>query len=37
VLAETGADFSKAIRAMAKGLQPVEVAKAQKRGMFRRA
>jgi len=37
VIAEAGADFSKAIRAMAKGLQPVEVAKAQKRGMFRRA
>jgi pilus assembly protein CpaE len=36
VLAESGADFSKAIRDMAKGLQPVEVAKAQKRGLFRR-
>jgi pilus assembly protein CpaE len=36
VLAESGADVSKAIRDMAKGLQPVEVAKAQKRGLFRR-
>jgi pilus assembly protein CpaE len=36
VLAEAGADFSKAIREMAKGLQPAEVAKAQKRGLFRR-
>jgi pilus assembly protein CpaE len=36
VLAESGADFSKAIREMAKGLQPAEVAKAQKRGLFRR-
>jgi pilus assembly protein CpaE len=36
VLAEAGADFSKAIRDMAKGLQPAEVAKAQKRGLFRR-
>jgi pilus assembly protein CpaE len=35
VLAESGADFSKAIREMAKGLQPVE-AKGQKRGLFRR-
>jgi pilus assembly protein CpaE len=37
VLAESGADFSKAIRDMAKGLQPVEAAKAQKRRMFRRS
>jgi pilus assembly protein CpaE len=37
VLAESGADFSKAIRQMAKGLQPAEVAKAQKRGLFRRS
>ena len=37
VLAESGADFSKAIREMAKGLQPVEVAKGQKRGLFRRS
>ena len=37
VLGEAGADFSKAIREMAKGLQPAEVAKAQKRGLFRRA
>jgi pilus assembly protein CpaE len=36
VLAESGADFSKAIRDMAKGLQPVEAAKAQKRGLFKR-
>jgi len=35
VLAESGADYSKAIREMAKGLQPVE-AKGQKRGLFRR-
>jgi pilus assembly protein CpaE len=37
VLAESGADFSKAIREMAKGLQPAEVAKSQKRGLFRRS
>jgi pilus assembly protein CpaE len=37
VLAESSADFSKAIREMAKGLQPAEVAKSQKRGLFRRA
>jgi pilus assembly protein CpaE len=37
VLAESGADFSKAIREMAKGLQPAEVAKGQKRGLFRRS
>jgi hypothetical protein len=36
VLAESGADFSKAIREMAKGLQPAEVAKGQKRGLFRK-
>jgi pilus assembly protein CpaE len=37
VLAESGADFSKAIRGMAKALQPAEAAKAaQKRGLFRR-
>jgi len=36
VLAEPGADFSKAIREMAKGLQPAEVAKSQKRGLFTR-
>jgi pilus assembly protein CpaE len=36
VLAESGADFSKAIRDMAKGLQPAEAAKAHKRGLFRR-
>ena len=36
VLAEPGADFSKAIREMAKGLQPAEVAKSQKRGLFKR-
>ena len=36
VLAEPGADFSKAIREMAKGLQPAEVAKGQKRGLFRK-
>jgi pilus assembly protein CpaE len=37
VLAESGADFSKAIREMAKGLQPAEAAKSQKRGLFRRS
>lgn len=37
VLAEAGADFSKAIREMAKGLQPAEAAKSAKRGLFRRA
>jgi pilus assembly protein CpaE len=36
VLAESGADFSKAIRQMAKGLQPAEDPKAKKRGLFRR-
>jgi pilus assembly protein CpaE len=36
VLAESGADYSKAIREMAKGLQPTEVAKGQKRGLFKR-
>jgi pilus assembly protein CpaE len=37
VLAEPGADFSKAIRDMAKALQPAEAAKAaHKRGLFRR-
>jgi MinD-like ATPase involved in chromosome partitioning or flagellar assembly len=36
VLAESGADFSKAIREMAKGLQPAEVARGQKRGLFRK-
>jgi pilus assembly protein CpaE len=36
VLAESGADFSKAIREMAKGLQPAEAAKSNKRGLFRR-
>jgi pilus assembly protein CpaE len=36
VLAESGADFSKAVRQMAKGLQPAEEAKAKKRGLFRR-
>lgn len=36
VLAESGADFSKAVRQMAKGLQPVEETKAKKRGLFRR-
>jgi pilus assembly protein CpaE len=37
VLAESGADFSKAIREMAKGLQPAEAAKSGKRGLFRRS
>jgi pilus assembly protein CpaE len=37
VLAESGADFSKAIREMAKGLQPAEAAKSHKRGLFRRS
>jgi pilus assembly protein CpaE len=36
VLAESGADFSKAVREMAKGLLPAEAAKGQKRRMFRR-
>jgi pilus assembly protein CpaE len=36
VIAESGADYSKAIREMAKGLQPAEVAKGQKRGLFKR-
>jgi pilus assembly protein CpaE len=36
VLAESGADFSKAVRDMAKALQPVEAAKSPKRGLFRR-
>jgi pilus assembly protein CpaE len=36
VLAESGADFSKAVREMAKGLLPAEAAKSQKRRMFRR-
>jgi pilus assembly protein CpaE len=36
VLAESGADFSKALREMAKGLLPAEAAKSQKRRMFRR-
>jgi pilus assembly protein CpaE len=37
VLAESGADFSKAIRGMAKALQPAEAAKAaRKRGLFKR-
>src|SRR5918994_1483258 len=37
VLAESGADFSKAVREMAKGLLPAEAAKGQKRRMFRRS
>ena len=37
VLAESSSDFSKAVREMAKGLQPAEAAKAQKRRMFRRS
>jgi pilus assembly protein CpaE len=37
VLAEASSDFSKAVREMAKGLQPAEAAKAQKRRMFRRS
>ncbi|MGH3030683.1 MAG: AAA family ATPase [Gaiellaceae bacterium] len=36
VLAESGADFSKAVREMAKALLPAEAAKGQKRRMFRR-
>ncbi|HET9213920.1 MAG TPA: AAA family ATPase [Gaiellaceae bacterium] len=36
VLAESGADYSKAVREMAKGLLPVEAAKAQKRRLFKR-
>jgi pilus assembly protein CpaE len=36
VLAESGADFSKAVRDMARALQPVEAAKSSKRGLFRR-
>src|SRR5687767_866456 len=37
VLAEGGADYSKAVREMAKGLLPAEAAKAQKRRLFKRA
>jgi pilus assembly protein CpaE len=37
VLAESNSDFSKAVREMAKSLQPAEAAKAQKRRMFRRS
>jgi pilus assembly protein CpaE len=37
VLAESGADFSKAVREMAKGLLPAEAAKAQKRRLFKRS
>jgi pilus assembly protein CpaE len=36
VLAEGGADYSKAVREMAKGLLPAEAAKAQKRRLFKR-
>ncbi|MGH3045440.1 MAG: AAA family ATPase [Gaiellaceae bacterium] len=36
VLAESGADFSKAVREMAKGLLPAEVVKGQKKRLFRR-
>jgi pilus assembly protein CpaE len=36
VLADDKADFSRAVRAMAKGLQPAEAAKAQKRRFFGR-
>jgi pilus assembly protein CpaE len=36
VLAESSSDFAKALRQMAKSLQPAEAAKAQKRRMFRR-
>ena len=36
VLAEAGADYSKAVREMAKGLLPAEAAKAQKRRLFKR-
>ena len=36
VLAESGADFSKAVREMVKGLLPAEVAKGQKKRLFRR-
>ena len=37
VLAESGSDFSKAVREMAKGLIPAEAAKQAKRRMFRRS
>ncbi|HEX5469068.1 MAG TPA: AAA family ATPase [Gaiellaceae bacterium] len=37
VLADDKADFSRAMREMAKGLQPVETAKVQKRRLFSRA
>src|SRR6187200_3358212 len=36
-VADTGSDFSRAMREMAKGLSPVEVAKVQKRRLFSRA
>jgi pilus assembly protein CpaE len=36
VLAESGSDFAKSIRAMAKALQPAEAAKAQKKKLFRK-
>jgi MinD-like ATPase involved in chromosome partitioning or flagellar assembly len=36
VLAESGADFSKAVREMVKGLLPAEVAKGQRKRLFRR-
>jgi pilus assembly protein CpaE len=36
VLAESGSDFAKAVREMAKALQPAEAAKAQKKRLFRR-
>jgi pilus assembly protein CpaE len=37
VLAESSSDFAKAVREMAKALQPAEAKKAQKRRMFRRS
>ncbi|HSK17429.1 MAG TPA: AAA family ATPase [Gaiellaceae bacterium] len=37
VLAESGGDYAKAIRGMAKGLLPVEAAKTQKRRLFKRS
>jgi len=36
VLAESGSDFAKAVRSMAKALQPAEAAKAQKKKLFRK-
>ena len=37
VLAESGSDYAKAVRAMAKGLQPAETSKSQRRRLFKRS